>query len=134
MAVIVPAEKLPDASRATIALAVFKLVAFDVTVNVDAPEPLYVVDPDSPVPETPIVKVLNVPPNDTPEIVELAKALFGILLNLAFGRVPEVILLAFVVSVVAEVAKPDTAPEAIAIATLAALVILPDASTTNVGT
>ena len=33
-AVIVPALKLPEASRATIVEAVFALVAFDVTVNV----------------------------------------------------------------------------------------------------
>ena len=35
-AVIVPAEKLPEASRATIVEAVLALVAFDVTVNVAA--------------------------------------------------------------------------------------------------
>ena len=35
-AVIVPAEKLPDASRATIVEPVFALVALDVTVNVAA--------------------------------------------------------------------------------------------------
>ena len=39
-AVIVPAEKLPEASRATMVEAVLALVAFDVTVNVAAPEPL----------------------------------------------------------------------------------------------
>ena len=39
-AVIVPAEKFPDASRATMVEAVFALVAFEVTVNVAAPEPL----------------------------------------------------------------------------------------------
>jgi hypothetical protein len=33
-AVIVPALKLPEASRATMVLAVFALVALDVTVNV----------------------------------------------------------------------------------------------------
>ena len=36
VAVIVPALKLPEASRATMADAVFKLVALDVTVNVAA--------------------------------------------------------------------------------------------------
>jgi hypothetical protein len=36
-AVIVPAEKLPDASLATIVSAVFALVALDVTLNVDPP-------------------------------------------------------------------------------------------------
>jgi hypothetical protein len=36
-AVIVPALKLPEASRATIVLLVFALVALDVTVKVDAP-------------------------------------------------------------------------------------------------
>ena len=35
-AVIVPAVKLPEASRATMVEAVFALVAFDVTVNVAA--------------------------------------------------------------------------------------------------
>ena len=39
-AVIVPALKFPDPSRATMVEAVFALVAFDVTVNVVAPEPL----------------------------------------------------------------------------------------------
>jgi hypothetical protein len=38
VAVITPAVKLPEPSRATIVLAVFALVAFDVTVNV-APSP-----------------------------------------------------------------------------------------------
>jgi hypothetical protein len=36
VAVIVPALKLPDASRATIVEAVFALVALEVTVNVAA--------------------------------------------------------------------------------------------------
>ena len=36
VAVIVPALKLPEASRATIVEAVFALVAFEVTVNVAA--------------------------------------------------------------------------------------------------
>ena len=49
--------------------------------------------------------------------------------NLAAPNVPDVILDAFVVSVVADVAKPETAPEEMAIATLAALVILPVEST-----
>ena len=39
-AVIVPALKLPDASRATIVDAVLALVALDVTVNVAAADPL----------------------------------------------------------------------------------------------
>ena len=38
VAVIVPALKLPEASRATIVLAVFALVAFDVTVKVALPD------------------------------------------------------------------------------------------------
>ena len=59
VAVIVPAEKLPDASRATIADTVFALVAFEVTVNVLAPAWLAVkeADPDKPVPDTFIVNV-----------------------------------------------------------------------------
>lgn len=59
VAVIVPALKLPDASRATIAEAVLALVAFDVTVKVELPDWLAVnvAEPDRPVPDTPIVKV-----------------------------------------------------------------------------
>ena len=72
VAVIVPALKLPDASRATIAEAVFALVAFEVTVNVAAAEPLYVVDPDNPVPDTFSVRVFKLLPNVTPEIVDAA--------------------------------------------------------------
>lgn len=58
-AVIVPAVKLPEASRATIVLAVLALVALEVIVKVDAPDWLAVnvADPDNPVPETPIVNV-----------------------------------------------------------------------------
>ena len=58
-AVIVPAVKLPEASRATMVDAVFKLVALDVTVNVAALAWLAVnvCDPDKPVPETAIVNV-----------------------------------------------------------------------------
>jgi len=37
VAVIVPAEKLPEASRATMVEPVFPLVALDDTVNVDPP-------------------------------------------------------------------------------------------------
>ena len=53
-AVIVPALKLPEPSRATMAPAVFAFVAFDVTVNVELPDWLAVkeAEPDSPVPET----------------------------------------------------------------------------------
>lgn len=55
LAVIVPAEKLPEASRATIVLAVFAEVALLVTVNVLLPDWLAVklADPVSPVPDTP---------------------------------------------------------------------------------
>jgi hypothetical protein len=58
-AVIVPAVKLPEASRATMVDAVLALVALDVTVNEDAPDWLAVNDaePDRPVPETAIVNV-----------------------------------------------------------------------------
>ena len=53
-AVIVPAEKLPEPSRATIVDAVLALVALDVTVNVAALDWLAVkvCDPDKPVPDT----------------------------------------------------------------------------------
>ena len=61
---------------------------------------------------------------DRPEI-----CVVGIVGNLAKPIVPEVILDALVVSVVADEANPETAPEEMAIATLAALVILPVAST-----
>ena len=56
---IVPALKLPDASRATIVEAVFALVAFEVTVKVELPDWLAVnvAEPDSPVPDTAIVSV-----------------------------------------------------------------------------
>ena len=49
--------------------------------------------------------------------------------NLEALNVPEEMLVALVVSVVAEVARPDTAPEAIAIATFDAAVIRPLALT-----
>lgn len=59
VAVIVPAVKFPDASRATIVEAVFALVALEVTVNVAAEAWLAVkvCEPDSPVPDTFIVNV-----------------------------------------------------------------------------
>ena len=38
VAVIVPAEKLPEASRATMVEAVFAFVALEVTVNVELPD------------------------------------------------------------------------------------------------
>lgn len=67
-AVIVPALKLPEASRATMVEAVFAFVALDVTVNVDAPDWLAVkeAEPDKPVPNTAIVNV----PLFTPAAVE----------------------------------------------------------------
>ena len=71
-AVMVPALKLPDASLATIAEAVFALVAFEVTVNVAAAEPLYVVDPLKPVPDVFRVSVFKLLPNVIPLIVEAA--------------------------------------------------------------
>ena len=62
-AVIVPAEKLPEASRATTLEAVFADVAS--TVHVCAPEPLYAV----PVRYVPAVKLFKLEPSGTPEIV-----------------------------------------------------------------
>jgi hypothetical protein len=58
-AVIVPALKLPEASRATSVETVFKLVALDATVNVELPDWLAVkvAEPDRPVPETARVSV-----------------------------------------------------------------------------
>ena len=49
-----------------------------------------------------------------------ARALLGIEDSRLFDNVPDVILLAFVVSVVADAAKPETAPEAMAIDVLPA--------------
>ena len=68
VAVIVPAEKLPEESRATIVEPVFALVALDDTVNVDPPAWLAVkeAEPDKPVPDTFIVNV----PLFTPAAVE----------------------------------------------------------------
>ena len=59
VAVIVPAEKLPEASRATIAETVLALVALEVTVNDEFPDWFAVneAEPDSPVPETARVNV-----------------------------------------------------------------------------
>ena len=59
VAVIVPALKLPEESRATMVDAVFALVALDVTVNVALPAWLAVnvCEPDRPVPDTFIVRV-----------------------------------------------------------------------------
>jgi hypothetical protein len=59
VAVMVPALKLPDASRATIVEAVLALVALDVTVKVAlvAWLAVNVCEPDNPVPDTANVKV-----------------------------------------------------------------------------
>ena len=69
------------------------------------------------------------PPSDTPEPLMVtplfAKALLGIEDSRLFDNVPDVILLAFVVSVVAEAAKPETAPEAMAIDVFPAAVSCP---------
>jgi len=62
-------------------------------------------------------------PADTPEVC-----------NLAAGKVPLEILEAFVVSVVADAARPLTAPEAIVICVAVTDDILPFASTTILGT
>lgn len=78
VAVIVPALKLPDPSLDTNAPTVFALVALLVTVKVIAPDPLYIPEPDRPVPDTPIVRLLRFEPNPTPEMVELTSLLFEI--------------------------------------------------------
>jgi hypothetical protein len=59
LAVMVPALKLPEASRATMVDPVFAFVAFDVTVKVALPDWLAVnvCEPDRPVPDTFIVRV-----------------------------------------------------------------------------
>ena len=62
-AVTVPAEKLPEASRATTVEAVLADAAF--TVHVCAAEPLYAV----PVRYVPAVKLFKLEPSGTPEIV-----------------------------------------------------------------
>lgn len=59
VAVIVPALKLPEASRATMVLAVFALVALEVTVKVWADAPLNVAEPDRPVPEVASVRLFD---------------------------------------------------------------------------
>jgi hypothetical protein len=51
VAVITPAENPPAPFLETIVEFVLSLVALEVTVNVDAPELLNVVEPESPVPE-----------------------------------------------------------------------------------
>jgi hypothetical protein len=51
---------------------VFAEVAFEVTVNVAAADPLYVVDPLRPVPDSFIVRVFKLLPNVIPEIVDAA--------------------------------------------------------------
>jgi len=56
--------------------AVFALVALLATVNVTYPLPLYDVDPESPMPDVFSVRVPNVPPSYTPEIVLLASIVF----------------------------------------------------------
>jgi hypothetical protein len=101
-AVIVPALKLPDESRATIVEPVFALVAFDVTVKVAVAEPLYVVDPDRPVPDVFSVKVLRLLPNVTPEIVDAASletAIAAEALMSAFTIVPSAIIVLVTVPV-----------------------------------
>ena len=57
VAVMIPATNPPEPFRDTIALLVFALVALEVTVNVDAPELLNVVEPDNPVPDVLSVNV-----------------------------------------------------------------------------
>ena len=71
--------------------------------------------------------------NDSPLvcIAEPPKSLTAKSGNLALANVPEPMLLAFVVSVVADVANPLTAELAIAISTLLAAVICPCALTVN---
>jgi hypothetical protein len=86
-AVIVPALKLPDASLATIADAVLALVALLVTVKVAAPELLNVVDPERPVPETPIVRVFASDPENE-EAVQTPVALSVVALRNAAVETP----------------------------------------------
>ena len=67
-------------------------------------------------------------------MADAAKSLTAKSGNLALASVPELMLLALVVSVVAEAAKPLTAELAIAISTLLAAVICPCALTVNEAT
>lgn len=111
-AVIVPALKLPDASRATMALAVLALVAVVSALGMEADA----VNALVPLPLTyPVNVFAPVPPRAT-------------------ASVPEEMLDAFVVSVVAEAAKPETAAEEMAIAVLVTEVTCPCALVTNTGT
>lgn len=72
VAVIVPAEKLPDASRATTLEAVLAEVAS--TVAVTAPEPLYV----PPVKYVPSVKALATEPAEPEMLPDTADPLIAI--------------------------------------------------------
>ena len=86
-AVIVPALKFPEESRATTFEAVFEDVAS--TANVEAAEPLYVV-PEDQVKYDPAVNEFKFDPKAIPDIVELANLLFAIEpANIVFVTVPE---------------------------------------------
>jgi hypothetical protein len=126
LAVITFAEKLPDASRATMVeapLAVAAVVLSLATVPVVIAVPLRAVKPEpSPVTVTKAPKLdAKLPFMSLAIIVE---APFVAVAEVrAFNNVPVVMFDAFVVSVVAEAAKPDTLDAVIAIPTLEALVI-----------
>src|SRR5579885_3277735 len=93
------------ASRAFGSVPEVMLVALVVSVVADAASP-----------DTSAAASASEPPSATawPEIVteELASALFGTAASRAFGSVPEVMLVALVVSVVADAASPDTSAAA----------------------
>ena len=74
-AVIVPAEKPPEASLETMVETVFALVALEVTVKVEAPDwfAVKVAEPERPTPETPIVRV----PSPVPEVKATVPVLAG---------------------------------------------------------
>ena len=116
----------PDTAPEAIAIATFdaaviRPLAFTVTTEtLEAP-------PYVPTLEFTVAKVVA----DDPAVVVISPVKAG---NLAEPNVPAEILVALVVSVVAEVARPDTAPEAIAIATFDAAVIRPLAFTVTTET
>ena len=107
----------------------------DVTVSFNCTIPACVVEPEFAVILTEDPRATE-PPPDRPEptvteTLEFARDEFGTEDNLAFGNVPDEIFEALVVSVVAELTKPDTCDDVIAIGTAFAYINLPNVSTDN---
>ena len=111
-AVIVPALKLPEPSRATIVDAVFALVALDVTVNVALVDWLAVkvCDPDRPVPDTFMV---SVPLLTLAAVVAVLALPFRLAVMVPALKLPDASRATTLLAVLAEVASTAnvTAPE-----------------------